>query len=130
MLFRSRLRMELELLLEREAWPRGLAALQRWGALILLDASLQADRSWQRRLRWAARAGLPLLPALLAAAADPVALAERLQLPHRQHRLLVGFMQLRRRLLELAGPDDGRGPGGRGDKSTCAGEGVRFDSRV
>lgn len=94
----TRLRMELELMLEREAWPRGLAALQRWGALLLLDASLQADRHWLRRLRWAERAGLPLLPALLATAADPVSLAERLQLPHRQHRLLVGFLQLRRRL--------------------------------
>lgn len=97
----TRLRMELELLLEREAWPRGLAALQRWGALVLLDEALQADRHWQRRLRWASRAGLPLLPALLAAAADPLALAERLQLPHRQHRLLAGFVQLRRRLQEL-----------------------------
>jgi poly(A) polymerase len=106
----TRLRMELELLLEREAWPRGLAALQRWGALVLLDGSLQADRHWHRRLRWASRAGLPLLPALLTAAADPVALAERLQLPHRQHRLLVGFVALRRRLLELAGQGDGQGP--------------------
>ena len=106
----TRLRMELELLLEREAWPRGLAALQRWGALVLLDRSLQVDRHWLRRLRWAERAGLPLLPALLAAAADPVALAERLQLPHRQHRLLVGFVALRHRLLELAGQDDGQGP--------------------
>lgn len=118
----TRLRMELELMLEREAWSLGLAALQRWGALALLDDALQADRHWQRRLRWAARAGLPLLPALLAAAADPVALAERLQLPHRQHRLLVGFVQLRRRLLELAGPGAGRptdGPGWRADRWTA-----------
>lgn len=107
----TRLRMELELLLEREAWPRGLAALQRWGALVLLDAALQTDRSWLRRLRWASRAGLPLLPALLAAAADPVALAERLQLPHRQHRLLGGFLQLRRRLQELERPGGAAAPG-------------------
>jgi len=110
----TRLRMELELLLEREAWPRALAALQRWGALVLLDDGLQADRHWHRRLRWAGRAGLPLLPALLAAAADPVALAERLQLPHRQHRLLVGFVQLRRRLRELAAQGEGDGPGSKG----------------
>lgn len=109
----TRLRMELELLLEREAWPRGLAALQRWGALVLLDEALQRDRQWPRRLRWAARAGLPLLPALLATAADPVALAERLQLPHRQHRLLEGFLQLRRRLQELTDPDQAPDPGWR-----------------
>lgn len=105
----TRLRMELELLLEREAWPRGLAALQRWGALPLLDPALQADGHWLRRLRWAARAGLPLLPALLAAAADPVGLAERLQLPHRQHRLLAGYVQLRRQLEELAARGGGAG---------------------
>jgi poly(A) polymerase len=29
--------MELELLLEREPWPQALAALQRWGALVLLE---------------------------------------------------------------------------------------------
>ena len=107
----TRLRMELDLLLEREPWPLALAALQRWGAMALLDDALQADRHWQRRLRWANRAGLPLLPALLSAAADPVALAERLQLPHRQHRLLVGFVQLRLRLRELAGPGHARSPG-------------------
>ena len=105
----TRLRMELELMLEREAWPRGLAALQRWGGLALLDQALQVDRHWPRRLRWASRAGLPLLPALLAAATDPVVLAERLQLPHRQHRLLVGFLQLRRRLDTLACQESGGG---------------------
>ncbi|MFM7548717.1 MAG: CCA tRNA nucleotidyltransferase [Cyanobacteriota bacterium] len=94
----TRLRMELELLLEREDWRRGLGALQVWGALTLLDAALQADHGWPRRLRWAGRLGLPLLPALLAGANDPLALAERLQLPHRHHRLLAQFFELRRQL--------------------------------
>lgn len=94
----TRLRMELELLLEREPWPQALAALQRWGGLALLDAQLQADRHWRRRLQWAQRLGLPLLVALVAGAADPLALAERLQLPHRQHRLLAQLLELRRRL--------------------------------
>ena len=94
----TRLRMELELLLEREPWPAALVALQRWGALVLLDPALQADRTWPRRLRWAQRLGLPPLAALVAGASDPLALAERLQLPHRQHRLLVQWLALRRRL--------------------------------
>jgi poly(A) polymerase len=93
--------MELELLLEREAWPRALGALQRWGGLMLLDQALQADQHWHRRLRWAARMGLPLLPALLAVTAEPLAVAERLQLPHRQHRLLARFLHLQERLEEL-----------------------------
>jgi len=90
----TRLRMELELLLEREPWPQALAALQRWGALVLLDPQLQADSTWPRRLRWAQRLGLPLMVALVAGAADPLALAERLQLPHAQHKLLASWLAL------------------------------------
>lgn len=91
----TRLRMELQLLLERERWPQALACLQRWGALSLLDAGLQRDHSWRRRLRWGARLGLPPLVVLLAGADDPVALAERLQLPQRQLRWLEALPLLR-----------------------------------
>ncbi|MFM7675660.1 MAG: CCA tRNA nucleotidyltransferase [Synechococcus sp.] len=94
----TRLRMELELLLEREPWHQALAALQTWGGLLLLDPALQSDSRWGRRLMWAERLGVPRMVALLAAAHDPLALAERLQLPHRQHRLLAGLQELRRRL--------------------------------
>jgi poly(A) polymerase len=97
----TRLRMELDLLLERESWPLALAALQEWGALPLLDVALQGDRGWRRRLAWAGRLGLPLMAALLVGAGDPLALAERLQLPHRQHRLLAQFLELRSRLRAL-----------------------------
>ncbi|MGB5134731.1 MAG: CCA tRNA nucleotidyltransferase, partial [Prochlorococcaceae cyanobacterium] len=96
----TRLRMELELLLKREPWRAGLTALQRWGGLILLDQRLQADRRWHQRLWWATRLKVPLLPALVVGAADPLALAERLQLPHRQHRLLAQWLTLRQRLAE------------------------------
>lgn len=98
----TRLRMELELLLEREPWGPALAALQRWGGLALLDGQLQADRHWPRRLRWAQRLGLALLPALVVGASEPLALADRLQLPHRQHKLLVQVQELRRRLAEVS----------------------------
>ncbi|MHA3961184.1 tRNA nucleotidyltransferase/poly(A) polymerase family protein [Synechococcus sp. LTW-G] len=94
----TRLRMELELLLSREPWPMALAALQRWGALAVLDSQLQADRHLQRRLHWAQRLQVPLLPALLAGASDPLALAERLQLPHRQHKLIAQMLDLDQRL--------------------------------
>jgi poly(A) polymerase len=106
----TRLRMELELLLEREPWRQALGLLQQWGALVLLDQALQADHHWRRRLWWAQRWGLPPLAALVAGAADPLALAERLQLPHRQHRLLAQLLELRRRLAaaapQLAGAAD------------------------
>jgi poly(A) polymerase len=106
----TRLRMELEVLLEREAWPRALAALQAWGGLRLLDGALQADTTWKRRLRWATRLQLPLLPALLAGAAEPLALAERLQVPHRHHLLLAQFLRLRSRLATAAGEGLPRDP--------------------
>ncbi|MEB3262841.1 MAG: CCA tRNA nucleotidyltransferase [Synechococcus sp.] len=95
----TRLRMELELLLQRPCWPEALAALQQWGALRLLDGRLQQDSRWRLRLVRAQRAGLPLLVALVAGAAEPLALAERLQLPHRQHRLLAQWQLLQERIL-------------------------------
>ena len=91
----TRLRMELELLLEREPWSAALTVLQEWGGLALLDPGLQDDRCWRRRILWAARLGVPPMVALLAGARDPLAVAERLQLPHRQHRLLTRWLALR-----------------------------------
>ncbi len=105
----TRLRMEFELLLLREPWPVALAILQEWGGLVLLDARLQGDPHWRRRLRWAQRAGLPLLVALVAGAADPLALAERLQLPHRQHRLLAQWLDLLERLAGVPPAAGGQG---------------------
>ena len=84
----SRLRMELERLLEREPWPQALDLLEQWQALPLLDAQLQRDPGRTQRLHWARRLGLPLMPALLAGAADSVALAERLQIPGKQQQWL------------------------------------------
>ena len=84
----TRLRMELELLLSREPWPQAFAMLQAWGGLGLLDPGLQADGRILRRLGQAQRLGLPLLTALVAGAADPIALAVRLQLPLQQQRVL------------------------------------------
>lgn len=104
----TRLRRELELLLERENWRLALGWLQDWGGLVLLDARLQSDRRWARRLHWAARFHVPPLVALIAAAEDPLALAERLQLPHRHHKLLSQFLTLRRQLARE--PEDGTPP--------------------
>ena len=92
----SRLRMELELLLAREPWPEALNLLQAWRGLELLDPGLQSDGRILRRLGHAQRLGLPLLTALVAGAADPIALAARLQMPLKQQRVL----QQQQRLLD------------------------------
>ncbi|MYC48819.1 MAG: CCA tRNA nucleotidyltransferase [Synechococcus sp. SB0662_bin_14] len=92
----SRLGMELALLLQQEPWRHGLTLLQRWGALDLVDWSgtLQQDATWRRRLHWAGRWKVPLLPALLMGAADPLAVAQRLQLPMAQQRLMAQTLAL------------------------------------
>ncbi|MCY4172552.1 MAG: CCA tRNA nucleotidyltransferase [Cyanobacteria bacterium MAG CAR3_bin_5] len=92
----SRLGMELALLLNQEPWGQAVTLLQCWGALDLVDWSgaLQQDATWRRRLHWAARWNLPLLPALLMGAADPLAVAQRLQLPMSQQRLMAQTLAL------------------------------------
>ena len=92
----SRLGMELGLLLHQEPWRQGLTLLQRWGALDLVDWSgtLQQDTTWSRRLHWAARWKLPLLPALLMGAADPLDVAQRLHLPMAHQRLMAQTLAL------------------------------------
>jgi len=84
----SRLRMELERLLDHEPWSIALDLLDSWQALALLDPCLQCDPERTRRLRWGQRLGLPLMTSLLAAAADPGAVARRLQIPGQQQRWL------------------------------------------
>jgi poly(A) polymerase len=93
--------MELELLLEREPWRPALAALQAWGGLTLLDPALQTDHLWRWRLVWAGRLGVPPLLALVAGAADPLGLAQRLQLPHGQQVQLRQWLALRQALARL-----------------------------
>ena len=84
----SRLRMELERLLDHEPWPIALDLLESWQAMALVDPCLQRDPERTRRLRWGQRLGLPLMTALLAAAADPGAVARRLQIPGQQQQWL------------------------------------------
>jgi poly(A) polymerase len=101
----TRLRMELELLFDREPWPQALLALQSWGALRLLDPALQVDPRLVRRLLQAQRLQLPLLPALLAGADQPLELAARLQLPQQQQRWLQQMQELSTWLQANTGED-------------------------
>lgn len=106
----TRLRMELELLLEREPWRVALQQLQAWGGLALLDPGLQRSSRWALALQRAPRVQLPPLAVLVACADDPVALAARLQLPHRQQQWLKGLTLMRSQLRALE-PDQRAGWG-------------------
>ena len=96
----TRLRMELERLLEREPWPQALDLLEQWQALPLLDSQLQQDPRRTQRLHWARRLGLPLMPAFLLGAADPLGAAQRLQIPGKQQQWLQQCGALRDWLVE------------------------------
>ena len=89
----TRLRMELDRLIEREPWSQALHLLQTWGAF----------NCWTLPFSWisngdepapAGRLGVPLLPALLISASDPMGLAQRLQLPQQQQHLLQQALDL------------------------------------
>ena len=96
----TRLRMELERLLEREPWPQALDLLEQWEALPLLDVQLQQDPRRTERLRWARRLGLPLMPALLLGAVEPVEVAQRLQIPGKQQQWLLQCGEIRHWLVD------------------------------
>ena len=98
----TRLRMELELLFNREPWNDALKALQHCGGLALLDNKLQYDKLWRRRLHWAQRLGVPGLLALIAGSEEPEILAARLQLPRKHQKLLAKFLEFERSFSILA----------------------------
>ena len=100
----TRLRMELELLFAREPWQQALSYLQVWGALPLLDASLQTDRFLFRRLRRAERLSVPLLCAFVAASEMPLLMAQRLQLPLQHQRWIAQRMDFQAWLAEQVLP--------------------------
>ena len=100
----TRLRLELERLLEREPWPQALDLLDQWHALPLLDPQLQNDSRRMQRMRWAQRLGLPLMPAFLLGAADPVAVATRLQIPGKHQQWLKQCGELRDWLVDTPPP--------------------------
>ncbi len=105
----TRLRMELELLFDREPWQQAISYLMDWGAMPLLDRKLQNDRLLVLRLRRAERLGLPLLSALVAASDAPLALAQRLQLPLQQQRWIDQHMAFQAWLSEQVLPSSWHG---------------------
>tara|TARA_Y100001968_G_scaffold297440_1_gene306372 strand:+ start:4653 stop:5891 length:1239 start_codon:yes stop_codon:yes gene_type:complete len=90
----TRLRMELELLLENEPWEQALEFLQNWGGFLLLDKRLHKDQKWKKRIALALDLGLTPLTALIAGSSNPLSLSKRLQLAGKQQNLLKELDEL------------------------------------
>ena len=98
----TRLQMELRVLLESEEnWCLATQYLQEWGALTLIDQSIQDDRKWERRLNSAFRLGVNPLTAFIANVPNPVDLAKRLDLPHSDQKFLMESTQINKHFLSL-----------------------------
>ncbi len=98
----TRLRLELEILLKQEDWGIAIEKLQDWGALILLDQSLQDDKTWKRRLKWASKFKINLLTALISSSQDSQIIAARLQLPIQQQNLILQTIEIKKFLLGIS----------------------------
>lgn len=96
-----RLRMELELLLEKEPWEQALRNLQDWGGLLLLDKEIQDDHEWANRIHWALKLQINPLTALIARASSCPKIAQRLQLPIQQQNLLSESLELQKSLSKI-----------------------------
>nr|YP_002049126.1 tRNA nucleotidyltransferase/poly(A) polymerase [Paulinella chromatophora]ACB42916.1 tRNA nucleotidyltransferase/poly(A) polymerase [Paulinella chromatophora] len=97
----TRLRMELESLLECKGWDSALQLLQKWGALKLLDLNLLSNNNWRLRIVWGERLGLPPLLALITIANNPIDLACRLQIPKNQIHWLKEFIEFHQFLIGI-----------------------------
>ncbi len=97
----TRLRFELEELLNEDKWSIALSKLQTWGALKLVDEQLQTDKRLRRRLNWAHRLGIPPITALVVGAKNPIELASRLQLPIHQQTILKESIEIEKILSKI-----------------------------
>ncbi|KGG13061.1 MULTISPECIES: CCA tRNA nucleotidyltransferase [Prochlorococcus] len=91
----SRLRMELDILLEDEPWENCIRKLQDWQALVLLDEDLQNDCYWQKRIKCAFKLHLNPLIAFISAAKKPTLLAQRLGLSKHHMDCLAQAMEIK-----------------------------------
>ncbi len=96
-----RMRMELELLLEKEPWEIAIRKLQEWGGLALLDKDLQDDSELIEKLKKASALSIPKLTVLVSTAKEFTNLAKRLEIPQQQQRFLIESNKLTNTLLSI-----------------------------
>ncbi len=91
----SRLRMELNLLFQKEDWKAAVSMLQSWGALVLIDEQLQKDKHWERRINWLLKHDVEILTGFIAGAKSPPLLSRRLQLSDYQTKILIQVEEIK-----------------------------------
>ena len=84
----TRLKSEIDLLLNQKEWKSGITLLQEWGGLILLDENIQKDSSWQNRIINGLELGLNPLTLLILPSKNSINLAKRLNLSHKQQEII------------------------------------------
>ena len=97
----TRLRMELELLLEEEPWEEAFIFLQDWGGFLLLDDNLQRDKTWKKRIETALAFGLTPLTSFIAGTSNRFSISKRLQIPRKQQKLLQELDELQKFFTEI-----------------------------
>ncbi len=84
----TRLKFEIERLLQQETWVDAINLLQDWGALKLLDDKIQDDYSWEKRINLAIKLELEPLIGLIAISENSYNLAKRLGIAEKQKQSL------------------------------------------
>ncbi len=97
----TRLRLELELLLNNEPWEIAIKNLQSWGGLALLDEEIQRDPQWEERVHFAQKLKIQKLTALVVGCKEPSTVAARLQISKGEQSLICEYLKLKNFLLEI-----------------------------
>ncbi len=93
-----RLRMELELLFKSKDWENALKYLQEWGGLKIIDSKLNNDKSLVKKICNAKKSKIEPLTAFIYESGNPLYLAERLKLSHKQKEIIEGAYELNKYL--------------------------------
>ena len=97
----TRLRMELELLLDSKYWGNALKNLQASGGLTIVDSKLQNDKRLIEKISIAKKSYIEPITALVYESKSPIYLARRLHLNQKQKEIIEGACRLNKYLKDI-----------------------------
>ncbi len=92
----SRLKMELDLIFEQEDWEEVFKLLETFNALDLIDESLQTNSNLFTQIHRGISLGINPILLLVSGSKNPINLANRLNLHHRERRFLTESMEIKK----------------------------------